>query len=152
MMMMIVWMVIFTAVGVKISSRLMILWAGSSFVSILHQHIQHGEEVDVEHGGEVDNEHGGEVDNLRSCEAALCSAGRSVGVQTMSSRNSMLKFFKWGLPSKSCKLEGLLVLLVWDSVGVCAGAFHLFSFFFFSLFFLFFFGGGFHYACYFKEE
>ena len=63
MMMMIVWMVIFTAVGVKISSRLMILWAGSSFVSILHQHIQHGEEVDVEHGGEVDNEHGGEVDN-----------------------------------------------------------------------------------------
>ena len=127
MMMMIVWMVIFTAVGVKISSRLMILWAGSSFVSILHQHIQHGEEVDVEHGGEVDN--------LKSCEAALCSAGRSVGVQTMSSRNSMLKFFKWGLPSKSCKLEGLLVLLVWDSVGVCAGAFHLFSFFFFSFFF-----------------
>ena len=126
MMMMIVWMVIFTAVGVKISSRLMILWAGSSFVSILHQHIQHGAEVDVEHGGEVDN--------LRSCEAALCSAGRSVGVQTMSSRNSMLKFFKWGLPSKSCKLEELLVLLVWDSVGVCAGAFHLFLFFFFSFF------------------
>ena len=40
--------------------------------------------------------------DLSSCEAALCSAGSSVRVQRMSSRNSIVRFFRWWLPSKSC--------------------------------------------------
>ena len=47
---------------------------------------------------------------LRSWEAALCSAGSKVRVHKMSSRNSMVRFFKLWFPSKSFKKKFTLVL------------------------------------------
>ena len=47
---------------------------------------------------------------LKSWEAALCSAGRSVRVQTISSKNSIVRFFKWWFPSKSLFKTKLLII------------------------------------------
>ena len=41
------------------------------------------------------------VNILRSCDEARCSEGNRVGVQIMSSKNSMVRFFKSALFSKS---------------------------------------------------